>query len=420
MTNPDVIYYPREAILEASNRFETPFFFYKEERLRENCRTFKKAFEKYFPNFWPLFAVKANANPDIVRIITSEGFGTDCSSPSEAYLSEKLGIQGMYTGNYTSKEEFAEVRDKGMILNVDDISMLPGLVELGMPEVLSFRINPGISGSDMVSCVTAGPNAKFGVPFEHAPEAYRKAQELGVKRFGIHMMTGSNIPVSKKEYFSEIVERLFEVIRDIKQKTGIEIEFMNIGGGFGVPYRPEEESLNMDKIAKSVRGAFDKQCKAYGLKEPRLMAEPGRWIAADAGWLVTKVCVIKDSYKKFIGVDASANDMPRPSIYEAYHHISVPNASTNTEVVSIVGRICENNDQFAIDRELPVCQVGDVLVIHNCGAHAYSMGHNYNGRLRHAEYLLTLAGEFQQIRRVETLDDLFQTTNLNRNAYPTV
>jgi len=246
------------------------------------------------------------------------------------------------------------------------------------------------------------------VPFEKAAEAYAQAKKLGVKKFGIHMMTGSNVPTGDQNYFANIVKKLFEVVADVKKKTGIEISVMNMGGGFGVPYRPEEKSLDMAKIAKSVRKAFDEQCEKHGLKEPQLMAEPGRWIVADAGWLVTKVTVIKNSYKKFVGVDASANDMPRPSIYGAYHHVSVANEAKKSEKVSVVGRICENNDQFAKDRVLPVMKAGDVVVIHNCGGHAYAMGHNYNGRLRHAEYLLEENGKIRQIRRAERVEELYK------------
>ena len=216
MINPEVIYCPREAILSSVNQFETPFFLYEERLLRKNCRQFQQAFGDLFPDFWPLFAVKANMNPYLLKIIRDEGFGVDCASEAEAWISHKLGMQGMYTGNYTTPAEFAFVRDKGMILNLDDISMLPTLAKQGMPATLSFRINPGIGDGSEEGFVTAGPKAKYGVPFEQASEAYRQAQKLGVKHFGIHMMTGTNIPLDKKEYFGEIVERLLEIVADVK------------------------------------------------------------------------------------------------------------------------------------------------------------------------------------------------------------
>lgn len=413
--NKQVIYYPKDAVVRAADQFETPFFLYEEARLRENCRNFKGAFQKHFPDFWPLYAVKANSNPEILKIVMSEGFDFDASSMSEAFLTQKLGKAGMYTGNYTPAAEMKFAKKAGYLLNLDDISMIPFLKEIGIPEMISLRINPGMGNATIESNVFAGPNAKYGIPFEKAAQAYQMLADLGVKRFGIHMMTGSNVPIQEKNYFANIVRKLLEIVADIKQKTGIEIELLNMGGGFGVPYRPEEESLDMEEVARSVRDSFDEQCLEYGLKEPRLVAEPGRWIVADAGFLVARVTVIKDSYKKFVGIDASSNDMPRPSIYGAYHHVSVvPGApkSAKTETVSIVGTICENNDQLAKDRELPVCEVGNIVVIHNCGGHAYAMGHNYNGKLRHAEYLLGQDGSLWMIRRAETLEDLYSTTNL--------
>jgi len=407
--NKEVIYYPKDAVRQAVSEFETPFFLYEEKKLRENCQAFKGAFEKYFPGFEPLYAVKANSNPEVLRIIADEGFGADCSSESEAWISEKLRIKGMYTGNYTTREEFEFIMDKGMILNLDDISMVETLAEIGMPEMISFRINPGVGNGDFV---TAGPDAKYGVPFEKAAEAYELARSHGAKKFGIHMMTGSNVPLEEKNYFAELVEKLFEIVADVKEKTGIEIELMNIGGGFGVPYEPDQPSLDMEAVAASVREAFDTQCAKYSLKEPRLMAEPGRWIGANAGWMVSKVHVIKDSYKKFVGIDASANDMPRPSIYGAYHYASVLDGGSEMEEVSVVGRICENNDQFVRDREMPAMKIGDTVILHNCGAHAFAMGHNYNGQLRHAEYLIGVDGGLRQVRRAETIEDYFQTTNI--------
>ncbi len=418
--NFDVIYYPEDLVLRAVEKFETPFFLYKEERIRENCKTFKKAFEYYFKNFTPLYAIKANPNPEILKIVMDEGFMMDASSESEVWISEKIkvakkfGISGMYTGNYTTSETLKYAFEHNFILNLDDISMIPFLEEIGVPEILSFRINPGIGDSKIKSTVLAGPDAKYGIPFEKAVDAYRQAQKLGVKKFGIHMMTGSNVPIDKKDYFTKIVEKLFEVIVEIKKQTGIEIEIMNIGGGFGVPYHPDEKTLDIEEIAENIRKIFDKYCQKYNLKEPVLMAEPGRWITCDAGWLVSKVTIIKDSYKKFIGVDSSSNDMPRVSIYEDYHHISVLTITqklegeNKQEKVSVVGTICENNDQFAKDRLLPVCDIGDVVVIHNCGAHASSMGHNYNGKLRSAEYLAKLDGSFKQIRKEETFKDLYK------------
>jgi diaminopimelate decarboxylase len=281
---------------------------------------------------------------------------------------------------------------------------------IGVPEALSFRINPGIGKGDRGSNVLAGPDAKYGIPWEKAGVAYARARDMGVKRFGIHMMTGSN--VLDEAYFGEITLTLFDIVAQIKKETGVEIDCMNIGGGFGVPYRPDEKSVDVEAVAKNVRFAFDTAIEKYNLKEPELMIEPGRYIGADAGWLVGKVVSIKDGYKRFIGIDASANDMPRPSIYGAYHHVTIMNDSDEMEIVSVVGSICENNDQFGKDRTLPKASIGDTVVIHNCGAHAHAMGHNYNGKPRHAEYMVESGGNIKKIRRAETVEDLFATTNI--------
>jgi diaminopimelate decarboxylase len=316
----------------------------------------------------------------------------------------------MHTGNYTTTEELKQIlATPTLLLNLDDQSLLPEVLKLATPDFLSFRINPGMSGATQKSLIFAGPEAKYGLPFEAAISAYGAAQKAGVKRFGIHMMTGSN--VLNEAYFPEAVAKLLEIAGQVHAATGIEFEYINIGGGFGVPYRPNEVSLNLDRIARSIRLEFDKALARFHFREPKLMVEPGRMIMADAGFLVTRVNVIKAGYKKFVGVDAGMNDLPRPAIYEAYHHINVLNKpdGVTTETVNVVGRLCENNDQFAKDRELPILKVGDIIVIHNAGAHAYAMGHNYNGRTRSAEYLAQLDGQIVPIRRAETIADLFRT-----------
>ena len=408
--NRKVTHLPTAAIRQAVERLETPFFIYDEKKLRQNCRRLCRAFRRKFPQFAPLYAVKANTNPTLLRIIFSEGFGADASSQAEGWITRKLGGWGMYTGNFTTEEEFRFVRDCGLLLNLDDISMLPMVERIGVPDFLSFRINPGVAKGGMDSLIMAGPDAKFGVRHEQAVEAYRRALDLGVERFGIHAMTGSN--VLDEDYFGEIARRLLETAGRVHQELGIEFEYLNLGGGFGMPYRPEERSLDLDRLVQGVRDAFDEQCDRFDMAEPTLIVEPGRLIACDTGWLVGRVNVIKDGYKKFVGIDAGMNDLPRPAVYGAYHHATVLGRSLRgkRETVNVVGRLCENNDQFAKDRELPVVRVGDYIVIHNAGAHSYAMGHNYNNRLRSAEYLITESGEIEQIRRAETIEDLFRTT----------
>ncbi len=408
--NPEVTYIPRAKIVEACQSLPTPFFLYEEKRLRHNCRRLADAFIKHFPDFDPLYAVKANPNPHLLKIIMDEGYGFDCSSLSEAWLAGKLGARGMYIGNYSLENEFRAALEAGLLLNLDDISLIPLTKKIGFPKQISFRINPGLGQGSMESLVLAGPDAKFGVPHELAPQAYALAREAGATTFGMHMMTGSN--VLDERYFAVVVERQLEIAANIKRETGIEISFMNIGGGFGVPYRPDERCLDLAMLARGIAKVVANKCPKLGIAPPRLMAEPGRFIGAGAGWLVSQVQVIKEGYKKFVGIDANANDMPRPSIYGAYHHISVLNRSKELESVSVVGRVCENSDQFAKDRLLPKCAPGDIVAIHNCGAHAYAMGHNYNGHTRHAEYLLKTDGSITQIRRAETIEDLFATVTL--------
>ena len=408
--NPEVVYLPEAGIRKAVRRFPTPFFIYEESRIRKNCRAFADAFARYFPGFSPLYALKANTNPRIVKIIFSEGFGADASSEAEAWITRKLDGAGMYTGNYTTEQEFRFVRSLGgLALNLDDITMLPTIRKMGVPEFLSFRVNPGISRGGMKSLFLAGPDAKYGVPLKDIVWAYKQARAMGTRHFGIHAMTGSN--VLDESYFAAVAARLLDVAAKVRDQAGIEIEKLNIGGGFGVPYRPEERSLDIRAVARGVRSAFDERCSLHALREPVLMAEPGRYIMADAGWLIGRAHVIKKSRKTFVGIDAGMNDLPRPAIYDAYHHISVlgKTRSRSLTKVNVVGRLCENNDQFARDRALPKVSVGDFLAIHNAGAHAYAMGHNYNNRLRSAEYLLAVDGSIRKIRRAETIRDLFRT-----------
>lgn len=410
MINSKVVALPTKAILQAVRKFPTPFFLYSEKKIRENCRFFRDTFRSVFPSFEPLFAVKANANPHLLKIIFREEFGADASSEAEAWITRKLGAGGMYTGNYTLEHEFRFVARMGaFMLNLDDITMLDIIKKIGVPEFLSFRVNPGISRGGMKSLFFAGPDAKYGVPLERIEEAYRRAKAMGVQRFGLHAMTGSN--VLDESYFESVAMILLDVAGKIKRRLGVCMERLNIGGGFGVPYRPDEKSLDLRRVVRGIRRAFDRQCARYSLPEPVLMAEPGRFIMADTAWLIGRVNVIKESYKKFVGIDAGMNDLPRPAIYDAYHHVTVVGRSLagKKEKVNVVGRLCENNDQFAWDRLLPAIRVGDFIAIHNAGAHAYAMGHNYNTRPRSAEYLLTQKGAFKKIRRAETIEDIFKT-----------
>jgi diaminopimelate decarboxylase len=404
--NADVVRYPRRAVADAAARFPTPFFLYDEARIRRNCRTLKAAFTRFFNRFEPLFAVKANPNPHVLKIVLEEGFGFDCSSPSELWLARRLGAGGMYTGNYTTREEYAYALDTpGMLLNLDDASAVQTVAAVGMPPFISFRLNPGVTLASGRGLALAGPDAKFGVPRNRIVAAFRAARKAGAGRLGLHAMTGSN--VRDERYFRQLAGRAAAAAGEVARELNVDIERVNLGGGFGVPYRPEERPLDLAAVARGIRAAFDAARGRLG--EPVLMVEPGRYLTADAGFLITKVHAVKDGYRRFVGVDAGMNDLPRPAIYGAYHHVSVlgRRPSGPAERVNVVGRLCENNDQFARDRLLPRVGPGAVLVIHNAGAHAYAMGHNYNGRPRAAEYLLTAAGELKLIRRAETIPDLY-------------
>jgi len=273
MTNPAVTRYPAEAIARAASTYPTPFFLYEEDMIRRNCRLLKDAFAPLFPGFTPLFAVKANPNPHILKIIQAEGFGFDCSSPSEVWLAEKLKAFGMDTGNYVSERDLRQVLASGLLLNLDDLSMLETVVKIGVPEFLSFRINPGIASATLKSNLLAGPDAKYGVPWEQATEAYRRAKAAGVRRFGIHMMTGSN--VASPDYFPGVTHKLLQIAGAVKRDVGIDFEYLNIGGGFNVPYRPEEPTFDLAQTAKEIHSLFDDELPRWDMKEPKLMIEPG-------------------------------------------------------------------------------------------------------------------------------------------------
>jgi diaminopimelate decarboxylase len=406
LINPEVIRLPTEAIQQALSHSVTPFYLYEEATIRRNCRRLKAAFGRHFPRFQPLYAVKANANPHIVRIILDEGFGLDCSSPAEVWLAKELNATGMHTGNYSTELELREILGSpNLLLNLDDVSLIETVQRIGTPAFLSLRVNPGITAGSMESLLLAGQDAKFGIPWERAVDAYRRLVAAGAKRFGMHMMTGSN--VLDPRYFATVARKLLTIARDVQRELGIRFECLNIGGGFGVPYHPDEPTLDLDQVAAGVYQAFD---EVAGGDMPALMVEPGRLITADAGFLVTQVHALKDSYKRYVGVDAGMNDLPRPANYGAYHHISVldKDGQEPGKSVNVVGRLCENNDQFARDRLLPPIEIGDVLAIHNAGAHCYAMSHNYNGRPRCAEYLSTQTGEIKLVRRTETVADLYR------------
>lgn len=395
-----------------TEKYETPFYLYDEKAIRENIRRFTKAFS-IFPGFKEHFAVKACPNPYILKILRSEGCGADCSSLPELILAENAGIAGedvMFTSNETPAKEYIYANLKGNIINLDDITHIPFLEKtLGfLPEILSFRYNPGPL-KEGNAIIGKPEEAKYGLTEEQIFEAYKICKEKGVKRFGLHTMVASN--ELNPDYFVETATLLFNLAAKVKEKVGITFEFINLGGGLGIPYKPGDKAVDYDYIARGIKDAYDAIVVPAGLDPLKIYWECGRPITGPYGWLVTRAIHEKHIYRDYIGVDASMADLMRPGMYGAYHEVTVSgkeNAPKN-KVYDVVGSLCENCDKFAVQRQLPEIQIGDLLIIHDAGAHGRAMGFNYNAKLRCGELLLRQDGSVVEIRRRETVDDYFAT-----------
>ena len=392
-------------------RYPTPFHLYDEATIRANFRRLRDAFA-WAPNFREHFAVKALPNPRIVQLLHEEGAGTDCSSIAELIISEAAGVTGeeiMLTSNDTPYDEFQKAIELGAIINLDDISHLDYMVQhAGLPELLSFRYNPGdlIEGNDIIG---KPMEAKYGLMREQLFEGYRRAQELGMKRFGLHTMVIS--AELRTEAFLLTARIMFELAAELQERLGIHIEFINLGGGFGIPYRPEESPVDYAAVGAGIAQLYSEIMVPAGLGDVGIRTESGRAMTGDAGWLVSTVLHEKDTYKHYIGLDSCMANLMRPALYGAYHHITVlgkENAPAD-HVYDITGSLCENNDKFAIDRALPKIDIGDIVIIHDTGAHGSAMGFNYNGKLWCAELLRRMDGSIELIRRAQTLDDYFAT-----------
>lgn len=401
----------KEQTLELIKRWPTPFHIYDEAKIRANFRCLREAFS-WAPGFREHFAVKALPNPRIVQILHEEGAGTDCSSIAELLISAAAGVKGeeiMLTSNDTPWEEFQKAIALGAVINLDDLSHLDYMAEhAGLPEVLSFRYNPGdlIEGNDIIGKPV---EAKYGLTRPQMFEGYRRAQEMGVKRFGLHTMVISS--ELRTEAFLLTARIMFELAAELKQNLGICVEFVNLGGGFGIPYRPEENPIDYAAVGAGIERLYNDIMRPAGLGSTAIRTESGRAITGDAGWLVSTVLHEKDTYKKYIGLDSCMANLMRPALYGAYHHITVlgkENAPAD-HIYDVTGSLCENNDKFAIDRALPKIDIGDIVVIHDTGAHGSAMGFNYNGKLWCAELLLRTDGTIELIRRAQTLDDYFAT-----------
>lgn len=404
-----------DLIKTLAEKYGTPLYVYDAGRIRENYRRLHKAFSSRWPRFQIFYAVKANSNPAVVKILSEEGAGCDCASGNELRLAMQLGAKGekiLFSGNMLTDADLQTGLKSKALFNLDDASLLPRLLKFDRPEVLSFRVNPGIGKSNVhESDVMAGKQAKFGIPWEKAEAAYALAKEKGFKRFGVHMMTGSC--VTDPNYFAEISEKLLNCVGPIAKKLKIRFEFINIGGGFGIPYAPDEKPLDIEKTAEGVVNVFKKKTKENGLGAMKLFVEPGRYLVGDAGFVIGKVHAIKESYKKFVGTDIGMNILARPVLYGAYHGIRVADGGRVEEVVTITGQACENADAWARDRKLPKLEVGDLIVVENAGAYGYVMSYPYNGRLRAAEVLVD-GGQPKLIRKRETFEDWMRGTILSQ------
>ena len=392
-----------------AERYGTPVFVTDEARIRHNYRTLSNAFSKRWRRFRLYYAVKANNNIAILNILRQEGAGADCSCVPElqlAALSKFRRADILYTGNYNSDEELRYASELGVTVNLDDISILERLAKYGMPESICFRINPGFGKGGAEKLVFAGPDAKFGITEEVAKKAYARAKKLGAERFGIHMMAGSS--VLDTAYFGQVTDKLFRIAASISKHTGIEFDFVNIGGGFGVPYKPGEKDLDIERVAEEVTDRFKERFEGSG-SMPCLYAEPGRYIVCDSTVLLSRVHSIKDAGKRFVGIDAWMNTLLRPALYGAYHQMYVVGKlnSRRREKVNIVGQICENTDVLAKDREMPVIDKGDLIAILNAGAYGFSMSSNYNTRPRAAEVLVNRGKDFL-IREREDITDIVE------------
>ncbi len=403
--------FTKNQLAEIITKYPTPFHIYDEKAIRENAREFKAAFS-WNEGFKEFFAVKAAPNPYLMKILHKEGFGADCSSLAELILAEKTGITGeeiMFTSNDTPAAEFLKAKALQAIMNLDDLSHLAYLEKYaGLPSLICFRYNPGpLKKGNLI--IGHPEEAKYGFTREQLFEGYKICRDKGIKRFGIHTMVASN--ELDAGYFAETAQILFELIAELSRELNISFEFVNLGGGVGIPYRPEQRRIDLTAMSLGIKEKYEKIIVANGLGPIKIYTECGRYITGPYGYLIARVLHIKNTYKKFAGLDACMANLMRPALYGAYHHITVlgKEGKFPAVVYDVTGSLCENNDKFAIDRELPELERDDIIAIHDAGAHGFAMGFNYNGKLRSAELLLRVNGEVISIRRSETIDDYFAT-----------
>ncbi|AER19957.1 diaminopimelate decarboxylase [Streptococcus suis] len=399
----------KEVLETITEHFPTPFHLYDEKGIREKARALNAAFS-WNKGFKEYFAVKATPTPAILKILQEEGCGVDCATDVEVLMSEKLGFKDiMFTSNDTQAQEFVYARKVGATINLDAYEHIEFLKNVaGIPETVCLRYNPGGVFSLGTDIMDHPEESKFGMTKEQLMKGYKELKELGVKQFGIHAFLASNTVTN--DYYPVLARQLFELALEIREETGVTLDFINLSGGIGVNYRPEQEPNDIAVIGEGVRKVYEEILTPAGMGHIKIFTELGRFMLAPHGHLITKVLHRKETYRTYIGVDASAANLMRPAFYGAYHHITnITRPDAPIEVVDVAGSLCENNDKFAVNRELPRAEVGDTLVIHDSGAHGFSMGYNYNGRLRSSEILLQEDGTTRMIRRAETPEDYFAT-----------
>ncbi|WP_423129335.1 diaminopimelate decarboxylase [Gaoshiqia sp. Z1-71] len=407
--------FTKEQIEQIIENHPTPFHIYDEKGMMEYARKFNEAFS-WNEGFKEYYAIKAAPNPFLMKLLRKEGFGIDCSSMAELVLAERLGMHGeeiMFTSNDTPAYEYQKAVELGAIINLDDLKHIPYLeTHVGLPELVCCRYNPGALKEGNI--IIGNPEeSKYGFTREQLFEGYKLLKDKGVKRFGLHTMVASN--ELDADYFVETAEIVFDLIAEISKEVGIRFEFANLGGGIGIPYKSEHKPVDLYRVSAGIKERYERLIEANGLAPLKVFFESGRVITGPFGFLVSKVLHIKETYKKYAGLDACMANLMRPALYGAYHHITVMGKENQPHklLYDVTGSLCENNDKFAINRLLPEIEPNDIVVIHDTGAHGHSMGFNYNGKLRSAELLLRENGEVVEIRRAETLDDYFGTLNFD-------
>lgn len=405
----------KEKAEEIKKIYPTPFHVYDEDGIEKNADELFSAFS-WNKGFKEYFAVKATPNPEILKLLKKHGCGVDCSSLTELIMAEKCGFFGdeiMFSSNETAAEEFVYAKKLNAIINLDDITHIPFLKKhAGIPEKICLRYNPG-GDFKIGNKIMGNPaDAKYGLTRPQLTEAVKILLSEGVKEFGIHAFLASN--TLGNEYYPELAKILFRTVKELIDETGAEFSFVNLSGGIGIPYLPDREKNDIFAIADGVKKAYEEEFTEKGIDGIKIFTELGRYMLAPYGHLITTVIHFKHTYKEYAGVDACAANLMRPAIYGAYHHITVLGKEHNPcdHVYDVVGSLCENSDKFAVDRALPELDIGDILAIHDAGAHGFSMGYNYNGKLRSAEILLSKDGSFRLIRRAETVADYFATFDI--------